>query len=225
MKKVVLYSIVGIPIALLLWDMLRYSNNSLAFLLVIGGVLLVVLGLKGSAPKKVVPKSVVPLLSKEKEQHYLDSGMSTSEIDFFRDTMSQTKVQIQQLQDNINKSAKLKAIDLRHDTLRASKALFKELVKEPQKLHCANHFLYTHLPNMVELTDKFIEINSHEIKSKETYEKIEESSQIIDQMASLIAQDYQQFVADDLEDMDIELSIAKQSLKRDNINSTTVEKV
>ena len=51
---------------------------------------------------------------------------------------------------------------------------------------------------------------------KSTYEKIEESSQIIDQMAALIAKDYQQFVADDLEDLDVELSIAKQSLKRDN---------
>ncbi len=69
---------------------------------------------------------------------------------------------------------------------------------------------------MVDLTDKFIEINEHEIKSRETYEKIEESTQIIEQMASLIAKDYQQFVADDLDDLDIELSIAKQSIKRDN---------
>lgn len=69
---------------------------------------------------------------------------------------------------------------------------------------------------MVDLTDKFIEINSHEIKSRETYDKIEESTQIIEQMASLIAKDYSQFVADDLDDMDIELSIAKQSIKRDN---------
>ena len=53
-------------------------------------------------------------------------------------------------------------------------------------------------------------------KSRETYEKIEESTQIIEQMASLIAKDYQQFVADDLDDLDIELSIAKQSIKRDN---------
>ncbi len=105
---------------------------------------------------------------------------------------------------------------MRHDALRASKALFKELVKEPTKLHSASHFLYTHLPNMVDLTDKFIEINEHEIKSRETYEKIEESTQIIEQMASLIAKDYQQFVADDLDDLDIELSIAKQSIKRDN---------
>ncbi len=225
MKKIILYSLIGIPVFFGLLVILAGSTDVLPFTLVIGGIILVWLGLKGSSPKKVLAPKVVPVMTKEKEAHYLETGMTQSEIEFFRDTMGQTKEQIQQLQNNINKNAKLKAIDLRHDTLRASKALFKELVKEPQKLHCANHFLYTHLPNMVDLTDKFIEINEHEIKSRETYEKIEESSQIIDQMASLIAQDYQQFVADDLEDMDIELSIAKQSLKRDNMNSTTVEKI
>ena len=50
---------------------------------------------------------------------------------------------------------------------------------------------------------------------------MEESIQIIDQLAALITSDYQRFVADDLDDLDVELSIAKQSLKRDNNYSQT----
>ncbi|WP_176747264.1 MULTISPECIES: 5-bromo-4-chloroindolyl phosphate hydrolysis family protein, partial [unclassified Enterococcus] len=76
--------------------------------------------------------------------------------------------------------------------------------------------LYTHLPNLVDLTNKYNEINDHEIKNKQTYEKLEESAQIIDQLSALIAQDYQKFVAEDLDDIDVEISVAKQSLKRDN---------
>lgn len=184
-------------------------------LLLIGGIGLVFYGFKGKAPsKKKTTSNGLPTLSKKREQSYLDSGMSYREIEFFRDTLNQAKQQIEQLQSNISNNAKLKAIDLRHDTIRAAKALFKELVKEPNRLNEANHFLYTHLPNMVDLTNKYIEINNHEIKSRETYEKIEESIQIIDQMASLISQDYQKFVSDDLEELDVELSIAKQSIKR-----------
>ncbi|WP_176747261.1 5-bromo-4-chloroindolyl phosphate hydrolysis family protein, partial [Enterococcus sp. HMSC065H12] len=87
---------------------------------------------------------------------------------------------------------------------------------EPNRLHEASHFLYTHLPNLVDLTNKYNEINDHEIKNKQTYEKLEESAQIIDQLSALIAQDYQKFVAEDLDDIDVEISVAKQSLKRDN---------
>ena len=190
-------------------------GDSFASLLLIVGAILVYVGIRGRIVPAADPQ-VLPSLTREREAHYLKSGMTAREIELFRETMNQTKHQIDKYQKNITSNNKLKAIDLRHDALRASKALFKELVKEPTKLPLASHFLYTHLPNMVDLTDKFIEINSHEIKSRETYDKIEESTQIIEQMASLIAKDYSQFVADDLDDMDIELSIAKQSIKRDN---------
>lgn len=167
------------------------------------------------SPEKVKEEEM-PALTKEKEAHYEDLGMSPSEIKLFRETMNNAKKQILRIQNNVGRSAKLKAVDLRQDTLKAAKALFKELTKEPTRLHDASHFLYTHLPNLADLTDKYIEINEHEIKNKETYAKLEESTQIIDQLAALIVQDYQQFVSDDLDDLDVEISIAKQSLKRDN---------
>lgn len=179
-------------------------------------LILVVLIFTGSKKETGKKEEPLPTLTKTKEEHYASLGMTDQEINFFRDTMNTTKRQIVQLQENMNASTKLRAIDLRNDTLRVSKALFKELVKEPKKLHLANHFLYTHLPNLVDLTSKYLEIDDHEIKNKQTYEKLEESAQIIDQVSKLIKTDYEQFVADDLEDLDIEISVAKNSLKRDN---------
>lgn len=194
---------------------IRLSGYSLITLLLVIGTVFIIWGLFGSSKKKKRPAEI-PDLSKELEAHYEESGMTPSEITFFRQTMNQTKTEISQLQQNMQQTAKLKSIDLRHDTVKAAKALFKELVKEPHRLHEASQFLYTHLPNLIDLTNKYIEINDHEIKNKQTYAKLEESAVIIDQLASLIAQDYQKFVSDDLDDLDVELSIAKQSLKRDN---------
>ncbi|EOL43725.1 5-bromo-4-chloroindolyl phosphate hydrolysis family protein [Enterococcus caccae] len=192
---------------------------------VIAVVLLIALILLFVGSKKKTRKTENPLpnLTKTKEEHYAQLGMTDQEIDFFRDTMNSTKRQIVRLQENMNASTKLRAIDLRNDTLKVSKALFKELVKEPKKLHLANHFLYTHLPNLVDLTSKYLEIDAHEIKNKQTYEKLEESAQIIDQVSKLIKKDYEQFVAEDLEDLDVEISVAKNSLKRDNESSNNQE--
>lgn len=164
-------------------------------------------------------KKHLPSLSKNRETRYLEAGMTPSEIDFFRETMHQTKQEIEHLQENLGQNAKLRAIDLRHQTTRAAQALFKELVKSPTRLSEASQFLYTHLPNMVDLTDKYLEIDAHEIKSRETYGKLEESIQIINQMALLIVQDYQKFVSDDLDDLEIELSIAKQQLQQQQDHS------
>lgn len=186
-------------------------------------LILMVLLFTGSKKKTGKKEDPLPNLTKTKEEHYANLGMTDQEIDFFRDTMNSTKKQIVQLQENMNASTKLRAIDLRNDTLRVSKALFKELVKEPKKLHLANHFLYTHLPNLVDLTSKYLEIDQHEIKNKQTYEKLEESAQIIDQVSKLIKKDYEQFVSDDLEDLDLEITVAKNSLKRDNERTNNPE--
>ncbi|MEG0372362.1 MAG: 5-bromo-4-chloroindolyl phosphate hydrolysis family protein [Enterococcus sp.] len=193
-------------------------GNFIIFLMLAVGGWLIYSGFKGRTGSR--KKEYVPFLTKEKEAYYKQNGMSESEIELFRETMNLSKQQVLRLQQNVQKSAKLKAIDLRHDTLKAAKALFKELVKEPTRLPEASQFLYTHLPNIVDLTDHYVEINSHEVKSKEVYGKLEESAQIIDQMADLIVKDYQQFVSGDLEDMDVELSIAKKNLDHDPDLST-----
>lgn len=218
-KKRKMRLITGVILGLVFFSLFLGDWASLNSILFILGVLLLFVAFRAKGNQE--PKETLPSLTKKREEAYLAKGMTPREIDIFRETLNQTKQQIDQLQKNIQHNARLKAIDLRHDTLRAAKALFKELVKEPTRLHEASHFLYTHLPNLVDLTDKYIEINNHEVKSRETYDKMEESTQIIDQLAALITSDYQRFVADDLDDLDIELSIAKQSLKRDNNYSQT----
>ncbi|EOH94757.1 5-bromo-4-chloroindolyl phosphate hydrolysis family protein [Enterococcus pallens] len=187
-------------------------GDFITLVLLITGIRLIYRGIKG---RNVQKKEEMPILSPEKEEYYREARMTDSEIDLFRETMNQSKNQIVRLQNNIKNNAKLKAIDLRHDMLKAAKALFKELVKEPTRLPEASQFLYTHLPNICDLTDNYIEINNHEVKSKEVYGKLEESAKIIDQMAALVVKDYQQFVANDLEDMDVEISIAKQNIEKD----------
>ncbi len=131
------------------------SGYSLITLLLVVGTVFIIWGLFGSSKKKKRPAEI-PDLSKELEAHYEESGMTPSEITFFRQTMNQTKTEISQLQQNMQQTAKLKSIDLRHDTVKAAKALFKELVKEPHRLHEASQFLYTHLPNLIDLTNKYM---------------------------------------------------------------------
>ena len=175
-----------------------------AFVILVGFLVFVLYRKKKNAADK---SDQMPYLTKDKETHYRELGLSPQEIDFFRSTMSTAKKQIIQLQENMNRSTKLRAIDLRNDTTKVSKALFKEL-------HLANHFLYTHLPNIVDLTSKHLEIEQHEVKNKQTYEKLEESAQIIDQLSKLVKNDYEEIVSDDLDDLDVEMSIAKSSLSQ-----------
>lgn len=165
---------------------------------------------------------LLPSLTAEKIHHYEETGMSEQQIAFFRETMAQTKEQIVQLEKNMHSASKLKAIDLRNDTVKAAKAMFKELVKEPNKLHLADQFLYTHLPNLVELTDKYLEIDAHELKNKNTYDALNKSAQVINDISELLAADYQKLVADDLDELEVEMTLAQRAIRRQKESDTPI---
>lgn len=156
-------------------------------------------------------KDNLPSLSRVKEEHYSKTGMSEDEIVFFRKTMAEAKANIVTLNKNMTSTAKLKSIDLRLQTTTAAKAMFKELVNDPQKLHLADQFLYNHLPNITELTNKYLEIDRHELKTKQTYQALKQCAEAIEKASILLIGDYNKFVQDDLDELDVEISIAEKN--------------
>ena len=155
-------------------------------------------------------------VSADKEAFYHSKGMTKEQIAYFRSTMDQAKNTIQDIESNLQQRSKLKAIAARNDTVDILKDFFKNIVNQPNRLHEVDKFLYTNLPNLKELTDKYIAIDGHVSKTKETYTALDNCSKTIDDMCRLIAEDYVRFMSNDIEDMDIELELAKQVLKRDN---------
>src|SRR5699024_8186706 len=107
---------------------------------------------------------------KRKRTILLSKGLSEEDITFFRETMNNAKEQILQIEENINQAGKLKAIANRNNTLNLIKVLFKDIVNEPDRLHEVDQFLYVHLPSLAELTSKYVQINQHQAKSKQTFD-------------------------------------------------------
>ena len=147
--------------------------------------------------------------------HYQAVGMSNEEINFFRETMQLAEGQVKEVATNLQALPKLRAIDLNHDTVKTTQALFKAIVKEPQKLHNASDFLYRHLPSLTELSRKFIEISQHDVKTADTYAVLDKSAEAIAALSQQIQTDYTEFVADDLADLDTEVSVANQQLTKE----------
>ncbi|MFL2099297.1 5-bromo-4-chloroindolyl phosphate hydrolysis family protein [Desemzia sp. FAM 23991] len=186
---------------------------SLIISLVIGGFLFL-----KKEPKKASRTKVQKLrrLSPEKEAFYRSQGLSKDEMNFFRETMQTAKINILELEQNMRQSTKLTAIERRNNTVHLAKALFKEITQEPHRLHDVDKFLYVHLPSLKDLTTKYNEVDSHEVKHKSTFDVLEESANTIDGMCNLIAEDYVSFKSDDIDDIELEVELAKKTITRDN---------
>lgn len=187
-------------------------NGLLALGLSIGtGVLMLKkFGRKTSSAKNTSHK--LPKMTQEKEAFYTSKGLSKEDIQYFRKTMHKAKEQVIIIEKNMTQSGKLRAIENRNNTVALSKALFKEITDEPDRLHEVDQFLYVHLPSLADLVKKYVEIENHKAKSKATYDILEKSSQTIDKMCGQIVEDYVMFKEDDIQDLDVEIELAKRTL-------------
>lgn len=174
--------------------------------------------LKRQAPTKKVDQTNLKPVSKEREKFYKERGLSDEDIHFFRETMNNTKGQILQIEENVNQVGKLRAIANRNNTLNLIKVLFKDIVNEPDRLHEVDQFLYVHLPSLAELSSKYMQINQHQAKSKQTFDVLEKSAETIDTVCQQISDDYMHFHATDLEDLADEVEFAERRLKKEGSN-------
>lgn len=194
-----------LPGTLILLSMIDYVDN-LTGLLVAGIILYYIF-----VPKKKRIKDL--RLKPNHEKRYHDAGLNDQEIETFRSTMNEAKENIIALEKNIKASPKLQAIDIETKATVAAKALFKEIVEDPKKITQADVFLYKRLPNIVNLTEKYVKITQHKIKAETTVETLKKSEMVIRQVSEQIANDYTKFVADDLEELTIEAEVAKENTK------------
>ena len=163
-------------------------------------------------------------ISPEKEQFYKSKGLTKEEINYFRETMQSAKLNILKLENSLNTSTKLKAIEKRNNTIHLAKMLFKDIALHPNRLHEVNKFLYVHLPSLTELTQKYLEVDQHEVKQKATYDILNESAETIDSMCDQIAKDYVAFKSDEVDDMELEIELAKKLMTQNNETSDEIQK-
>lgn len=169
-------------------------------------------------PSKKKSNKDLQSVSKEREKFYLSRGLSDEDITFFRETMNNTKEQILQVESNVNNVGKLRAIANRNNTLNLIKVLFKDIVNEPERLHEVDQFLYVHLPSLAELTTKYVQINQHQAKSKQTFDVLEKSARTIDEMCQQISADYVAFRSTDISSLSDEVELATRRLNREGSN-------
>lgn len=140
-------------------------------------------------------------ISKQMLTHYQQAGLSDAEIKVFRDTMAEAKKEIVALETTMQEVPKLRAINLNHDTIDLSKALFAALVKEPDHLQEAAPFLYKHLPTSLQIAKKYQEISHHELKTSDTYAVLDRSVEMLAALSEQIKHDYLDFVSEDVTDL------------------------
>ena len=111
---------------------------------------------------------------------------------------SEAKSNIENWEKNTKKNDDLQVVESVTGGLEASKLTFKYIVQNPQELTKQNEFLYKDLPNMVKLTDKFLEMKKQSLHSDEISRDLDETLLLIKTLAERISKNYHEILMDDV---------------------------
>ena len=168
-------------------------------------------------------KDTLKKAPKNLKEHYLAHGMSPSEIDYFRSQMAVASQQIKSIEANFPITAKLRAIETRHNTIRVCQTFFKDIVEEPKRLNNTCSFLYKFLPSLEDLILKYNEVNGHVAKSKQTYQILDKTALTIDQVCQQITDEYILFHKETYDELQDEIQLATLNIERRNGNQPAQE--
>ncbi|MCR8969149.1 5-bromo-4-chloroindolyl phosphate hydrolysis family protein [Facklamia sp. 7083-14-GEN3] len=155
-------------------------------------------------------------------EHYQAAGLNKHEIEAFRSQMADSRKQIINIEANFQATAKMRAIEIRHNIVKVSKNYFKDIVEEPNRRLDASNFLINYLPQLEDLLEKYNEINSHVAKNKQTYLILEKSALTIDQLSQEIVEDYLNFHSDTYQELEDGLKLADRMLHNESNNQTNL---
>lgn len=157
--------------------------------------------------------NVVDIESSEQKEHFKEKGLTSDDMEYFKEVMDEANNQIYSIKSQIVGVTPLEKAMSVNDTVEIIEELYKDIVNEPERLHDVNKFLYIHLPTLEQLVSQYVQINNHRRISEQGKRTLDETINTIKEVNELIDQDYLDFRNVDVETLRNNIQMTKKRLE------------
>lgn len=142
------------------------------------------------------------------------SGLTRSEYKYIQSQLREGKLKIGRLQKAMFSVRNVITIKQNYEVLQVAKKIQSIVENEPRRFYKAEEFYYAHLDSMVELTEKYAFLTKQPAKTNEIKDSLNETRVTISSMADTIKQDLYKILNEDMDDLRVELDVAKNSIEK-----------
>jgi 5-bromo-4-chloroindolyl phosphate hydrolysis protein len=141
-------------------------------------------------------------------------GLSRKEYRYIQKNLAEANKKIRRLNKSLFTIRDLNSVKQRIDILRIIKKIQKMAAKEPKRFYQAEHFYFSHLDSVVELTEKYNFLISQPKKSLEINQSLIETRQTLNEMSRILEEDLYQVVSNDVDHLNFEIDVAKNTINK-----------
>lgn len=167
----------------------------------------------GSAP--VSGWSVVQLMKLQHQRKVANRNqLQRNEYREIQKALKQAKQKLVILQRNRFKAKSVKLFKSVNQIYRYSKNIYEVVEKEPKRFYFANEFFYSYLDSAAEIVERYMFLSSQTVRDAGYLEALNRTEKMLHEMEECLQKELKHVVSEDMENLDLELDVFKQSLER-----------
>jgi 5-bromo-4-chloroindolyl phosphate hydrolysis protein len=143
------------------------------------------------------------------------AGMSKRDFAFFKSELDTATQRVNHIERTMQKYGKTRQINTEYRTTVYASATLDALRKKPLKLTSADEFINLHLPNLEALLDTYVSIAEMPVHDDADYRRAENAREAMKALSVELKDDYRTIIADDLDDLDEQIEMAKFATRKD----------
>ncbi|MFC3041787.1 5-bromo-4-chloroindolyl phosphate hydrolysis family protein [Virgibacillus xinjiangensis] len=151
-------------------------------------------------------------------------GLSRKEYKYIKENLKEAKPKIARLQRSLKSVRSIGQAKENLEILLTVRKIYSNTKKEPRRFYQAESFFYKHLDSLVALTEKYAYLSSQPAKSREMVQSLKETRRTVREMGEMVKKDLHVMLDDDMDTLNFELDVARQSYKQVKKNDRRVLK-
>ncbi|WFA07286.1 MULTISPECIES: 5-bromo-4-chloroindolyl phosphate hydrolysis family protein [Bacillus] len=143
-----------------------------------------------------------------------DNQLTRREYAYIKQNLREAKEKIARLRKALFAVRNIQTIKQNFEILRIVRRIYTITKKEPKRFYQVERFYYQHLDSIVELTEKYALLASQPKRNAKLEVSLSETRMTIDKLAKQLEEDLYCLLKSDIEHLEFELDVAKNSLKK-----------
>lgn len=144
----------------------------------------------------------------------ITTGLKKKEYKYIRTNLEEGRIKILRLQKIMNQNKNLYSFQERNKTLQLTKRIYGIVKENPKRFYETEDFFFSHLDSLVELTEKYAFLERQPVKDKKIYQTLSDTRTLLNDLSRVIEKDLFQLLKQDVNSLDFELEVAKNSISR-----------
>lgn len=152
------------------------------------------------------------------------NALTRKDYKYIKKQLEEAAPKMSRLQKTLLTIRHLPSLKERADLVRVARRIVALTKREPRRFYQAEKFYFSHLDSAVQLSEKYAFLSSQPKRNFELEKSLNETRRTLSDLKRLIEQDLFNMVQDDLDDLNLEIDVARHSIQSNKDKKSLDEK-